>query len=114
MLHAIMRFSIFLLIAFIGGCGDRVVEKEVPQQPTSPNPSPTNTPGGEKPTYAEMKTLLTEFCSACHSTAQFYNGGEAALRSSRARDYIWSRRMPPANAQKALPDAVRTQMLTFF
>jgi hypothetical protein len=109
-----------IMIIFIVGCGqDHVVEK-YPEQPLpAPNPTPTPTPsgtpdpGGTKLGYQQMQAQLVTYCQSCHASAQFMSG-EAALKASKAKDYLWSRRMPPSNSPKALPDNVRTQMLSFF
>jgi hypothetical protein len=107
--------AFFFILVVCGGCGEHVVEKSVPQPVPTPSPTSTATPTpGGKPTFDEMKKLMKDYCAACHSTATFYTGNEATLRSSRVKDYLWSRRMPPASAALALPDEVRNRMVTFF
>lgn len=111
-----MKIISFIAAALLlSACGqDRVVQ--APAQPSpSPGPTPTTpSPGtGDKLSYAQMQTQLVTYCQACHSSANFMTS-ETALKSSQAKDYLWSRRMPPSNAPKALPDEVRVKMLSFF
>lgn len=107
-----------IILAFVilamNSCGqEHIVDKPVEQ----PIPSPTKTPqpgtGGERIGYQEMQGYLVTYCQTCHASAQFMSS-EAALRASQAKNYLWSRRMPPSNAPKALPDNTRQVMLSFF
>lgn len=108
--------AIALLIASVMGCGrdTHVVEKyqEVPDGDPPPiidDPQP-----GDKIGYEQMRLYLDEYCVVCHATAPFITEGEAALRNSTAKDQIFSKRMPPANAPKKLADKERAIMLNFF
>lgn len=109
-----LKASLVAVILLMVGCGqDHVVEK-TPDPVPLPTPTPTGTPApGDKLSYQQVQAHLVTYCQSCHASAQFMSG-EAALRASRAKDYLWSRRMPPSNAPKALPDNVRTQMISFF
>lgn len=103
--------SLFLLLA---ACGQQKLQP-VQQQPLpTPTPTPTQTPDpGTVISYQEMQGYLVNYCQACHAGAQFMSS-ESALNASQAKNYLLSRRMPPANAPKVLPDNVRTKMLGFF
>lgn len=101
--------SLFLLLA---ACGQQKLQP-VQQQPL-PTPTPTQTPDPGTPiSYQEMQGYLVNYCQSCHAGAQFMSS-ESALNASQAKNYLLSRRMPPANAPKVLPDNLRTKMLGFF
>ena len=110
-----MKIFMFVLFAMIIGCGGtKTVETQVPV----PQPTQTPGPGGEDPgadkiSYQKMQGYLNNYCQSCHSTAQFMSS-ETALRASQVKANLWSKRMPPANASKALPENIRTEMITFF
>ena len=103
---------LFILIFLVFGCGrePHVVEK-YPDTPNQPPPDDDNNTGDLS--YGEMQALLNNYCAACHSTAGFMQS-EAALRNSGVKDQLWSRRMPPSNAPKQLPDKERSDMISFF
>lgn len=102
------------LSSLLAGCGDYSSDQS---QPPAPTPTPTPKPGGEDPgdtvTYAAMQKNLVTYCQSCHASANFMTS-EAALRASSVQTRLTNRSMPPSNAPKALPDNVRTQMLSFF
>lgn len=103
-------FFFFIMIA----CGqEHIFDKPVPAPTAVPTPTPTPGGTGEKIGYQEMQGYLVTYCQSCHSSAQFMSG-ETALRASQAKNYLWSRRMPPPNSPKALPDNTRALMLSFF
>ena len=104
-----MRIVLLALLVLACGRDPHVVEK----YKDNPDPPPGGDPGGEQLTYGEMQALLNNYCQACHSTAGFMQS-EAALRSSGVKDQLWSRRMPPSNAPKQLPDKERADMISFF
>jgi hypothetical protein len=56
---------------------------------------------------------LNTYCAQCHATATFMTS-EAALRASQASAQLYSKRMPPPNAARALPENVRAEILAFF
>ena len=106
-----------ILATVLVGCGrePHIVEKyvEVPTQP-QPQPQPQPPGGGNgATTFSEMKVLVNKYCIACHTNSPFVKS-EAQLKASTAKDRIWSRSMPPANAGTPLPDAERRKMLNFF
>ena len=102
----IWAFSLIFVLSGCGGEEDTVVVEKYKDPPDLPDPGP----GDGKPTYAQMQLLLTEWCEACHATAQFMQS-ESALRASDAKEQIWSDRMPK-NA--TLPPDVKNRMLAFF
>jgi len=112
------KLGITFLVLACFSCGERVVEKTSDNPSPGPGTDPGTDPGddpdtGTKISYQKMQTYLANYCQSCHATAQFMQG-ENALRASQAKNYLWSKKMPPSNAPKALPDNVRTEMLTFF
>ena len=98
----------------LASCGrePHVVTRYV-ENPTPPVVNPGTGGGTSDVTYAEMQTLLVEYCVACHSNSPFMQS-EGQLLSSSAKDRVWSRTMPPSNAAKKLPENVRQKMLVFF
>jgi len=106
----IVLLSIFLIFS----CGQEPRIKYVAAPtPTTQPPNPGGGGSDGEVSYQEMSGLLTTYCSQCHSSAPFMQD-EANLRRSTAQDRIWSRNMPPANAQKELGAADRKKMLVFF
>ena len=108
--------AIALWIALGMGCGSdtHVVEKYQEVPPADDPPIIDDPQPGDKIGYEQMRLYLDEYCVVCHSTSPFITDGEAALRNSTAKDQIFSKRMPPANAPKKLGDKERSIMLNFF
>jgi len=88
---------------------DRPVPVEVPGG-TTPTPGPAP---GDKISYQQMQSYMVNYCQACHSTAGFMQS-EAALKSGAVENQLKSRRMPPSNASKPLPENTRTIMVNYF
>ena len=113
-----MRIYLLGMIFILAGCGSgrntRTVEYVPVPGPGQPPPS-TTPPGtaGDKPSYPEMQALLNNYCAACHSSNPFMQS-ESALRGSGAKNKIFTGQMPPANAQRKLPDREKSLMLRFF
>jgi hypothetical protein len=106
----------FILLLFMISCGQekphiKYVEAPPVQQPPNAQPNPGS--GSDDVTYTEMQRLLDTYCSQCHSSAPFMQS-EANLRRSSAKDRIWSRNMPPNNAQTELGETDRKKMILFF
>lgn len=106
---------LFLIAVLSFGCGqDRYIKEYVPVPGSGgTNPPPSNGNNNGKPSYQETQALLVTYCQACHSSAQFMSS-ERALRSSGVLNRVRSGNMPPSNANRALPDAERRKILTFF
>lgn len=111
-----MKSFIFMLILFLTACGqNKTIEKNIPAPApgnVDPDPDPDPDPGTAIG-YQKMQSDMIQFCQPCHASASFMQS-ESALRASQAKAYLWSKRMPPANAAKALPDNTRTEMMSFF
>jgi len=106
------RFLLALML--VAGCGqDHVVDKPTPVPVPAPvPPGPTPDPG-TKPSYQKVAGYLNTYCAQCHASATFMTS-EAALRASGVKNQLYSKRMPPANAGKVLPENVRAEVLLFF
>ncbi len=109
--------KLMLLLLFLTACGqNKTIEKNVPGPPVvvDPGTDPGTDPDpADAISYQKMQGLMVSYCQSCHASASFMQS-ESALRASQAKAYLWSKRMPPANAGKALPDNIRTQMVSFF
>ena len=120
--------KLLLLLSFAISCGADEPQKEyIPVYPTPGNGS--NDGGGSNggggngggssgggsstPSYAETQALLLTFCESCHASANFL-ASERGLKSSSSLNRIRSRSMPPANANRKLPDRERSAILSFF
>jgi hypothetical protein len=107
-------FLLMISFLLINGCGtERTVENRTPAP--QPGPAPTPDPGDDNDelSYPEMQALLNSYCLSCHASARFMQS-EQALRGSRVEEELLTRSMPPPNANKQLPDAERSLMISFF
>lgn len=106
--------TLMLLLMFLTACGqNKTIEKTIPgPAPVDPGPVDPIDPG-EAISYQKMQGFMVSYCQSCHASAAFMQS-ESALRASQVKANLWSKRMPPTNAGKALPDNVRTQMVSFF
>jgi PBP1b-binding outer membrane lipoprotein LpoB len=108
---------LLLIIMLLTGCGSG---KTIEQEPLRPQPTPTTTPVPEDPptgddiSFQKMQAHMVNYCQGCHASAAFMTGGETALKQSQVKSQLWSKRMPPANAPKALPENIRTEMISWF
>lgn len=108
------RLLLAVGIFFYIGCGTNNPEVRVVEvPPDEDDDDDDDDPLPSKLNYTQMKTLLDEYCAACHASAKFMQN-EAQLRQSDAENQLWTKRMPPANAAKALPDRERNLMINFF
>ncbi len=80
---------------------------------TPGDPGSPGNPGNTQISYGEMQAFLDNYCASCHSSSPFIQS-ERALRGSDTRNQLWSKRMPPSNASKQLPEEERQLMLSFF
>src|SRR6188768_3182760 len=91
-----MKQLIFLVVAFIYGCGSSQQQpvQQIPQPNPTPTPSPT--PGGQ-PTFADIQAIMGRSCISCHANAAFTKT-EQALKGSSARSRVQNATMPPPYA----------------
>jgi hypothetical protein len=106
-----MRYLALILFLMMGCGQDHIVDKPTPVPIQNPQPNPDSGPG-QTVSYQKVSAYLNTYCSQCHSSAAFMTS-ELALRGSGAKNQLASKRMPPANAGKVLPDNVRTEILGF-
>ena len=110
-----IRIIFVCLILF--SCGREHCNIQTPAPAPLPAPAPVPKPDpvdpGGRPSYQRVASLLNTYCAQCHASATFMTN-ESSLRASAVKNQLYSKRMPPANAAKVLPENVRAEVLLFF
>jgi len=103
-----MRFVFIMLVSLLAACGG--FEQQQPQAP-APVPSPTPTPPGTGGGFAEVSSIMSQYCISCHAGAAFTKS-EANFRASSAKSRVQNATMPPPYSTQ-MDAASKAKFLSF-